>query len=104
MLAGTIRAEFRHGASGACSIPFREQLIGYGPALCSAPDLLRAVQQAYRRGPDQPLHVPGCRVRWFSPTEACALLQTAGGLALGTAQMALSQVVFLPHLMPRIVC
>ena len=82
-VAGTVRPDAPHGANVTCGIPFPRQLIGHGQAPCSAPDLFRAVQQAYRSGLDQPLHVPGCRVRWFSPPDACALLQTAGGLALG---------------------
>lgn len=57
------------------------------------PDLQAAVQDASRASSDfrgkfglvvsaAPLHVRGCTLRWYTPSEACDLLQRAGKLVL----------------------
>ena len=85
LLSSTIRSATPYGTTnGTCGYLFPEQLVSHGAQPgCSWQDMFHAVQQGWRLEQDQPFQVPRCKIHWFSSTEACAVLQDAGGLALG---------------------
>ena len=60
----------------------RQQMVSASTRRCTPRQLMKAVRDGYRPGKDEPFKVQGCQVQWYSPEEACRVIQDSGGLAL----------------------
>ncbi len=60
----------------------RQQMVSTSTRRCTPRQLMQAVRDGYRSGKDGPFQVQGCQVQWYSPEEACRVIEGSGGLAL----------------------
>ena len=72
---GFSRPPHRADCSGRLDI-LKSQLASTGEHQCSPPHLMQAVRNnGFRSGTDKPFQIEGCRVKWYSPDEACRVLK-----------------------------
>jgi hypothetical protein len=70
-------------ATKGCGGYFYDRIVIHPPfAQCSSRELFDAISEGWRECVDGPFHIRGCRLWWFTPSEACDLLADVGSLVL----------------------
>lgn len=67
----------------ACGETYYDSLVLHPPFhRCTSSQLFEAVSRGWRSEVDGPFHVRGCRLHWYSSSEACDLLARVGSLTI----------------------